>query len=570
MQITQIRLRGVTKHTDLTVDLPAVGFVLVTGPNGAGKSSIVEAPGLVVWGKTLRDTPVWNEARGYKAELRHKRSTCSASITVDGTTYTREKRGSSGTVGWEGGDEFESRREATGALDEMFGSFDSWRRANVLSSHDAATFTRATSSERMRLVEDMVGVAAFDAAARSAAEDAKLAKQEHAGATRELEQLRARASSLRSWIASTPPRPSPPSAPPPIPPALAPDPEIAGLAGDLDDLAAARAEATAALAAANSTIRLRTPDAAAAARNLDSVRAQTCPMCHQAVDDPQLEAELELAVQAASADVVRARAAVAAAEAELRDIAVSTASVRAQMEPLVAAARAAELARAEIVALHRAHSVAVARHRDACNAFDAHTASIEAWRGELEQVEDQIPAVEAKAAQALKAAAIAEHAVAVLGPKGPRVPMLAARLAAIEVATNAWLAQICANRTEQLRVGLSTTKTTSRGQQRPDVNLSVAGVEHSEGYSGCSSGERRRIDVAFMLALAQVSEAASGRGGGTLFGDEVFDALDTEGVDTCGEIMADMAKSRCVVVIAHTAAERLRPYITHEIRLGET
>jgi len=578
VQVTKIHMRGVTKHTDTSIDLPETGLVLVTGPNGAGKSSIPEACAVVGWGKTLRPSrSVWNPARGYKDSPRHRNPTCSAAITVGGVEYTRTQRGATGSVTWTGADDYESRREAKGALTEALGSFDAWRRSCVLSSKDAASFTSATSAERMRLVEEMVGVDRFDDAAKAAKDRAKAATAEQDAAAREAAQLRARATSLRSWLATTPPEPLPPVAPEAMPPDVQADPEVEDLRADLAEANEAHAQGLRELSTARQARRAwseqERQQAGAEARllaQLTSVRADVCPTCSQAVHDPELEARIAaahdeaVAAKLASATyVVLAGRAADTAKQAATSASLAVCALKSELAPALDAHQSAQLRRAELRGAHRAHALALARHSDAMSAWEGHLASMAVWEDDLEAVVARAAELDAEAAAAMKRAAVAQHAALVLGPKGPRVPMLAGRLKAIEAATNVWLEQICANRDELLRVELLTAKGT-----RPEVHLVVHGLEHDEGYAGCSGGECRRIDVAFMLALAQVSEAASGRPAGTLFGDEAFDALDPEGVATCGELLAELAKDRCIVIIAHTAAEGLRPYVDREIQIG--
>jgi hypothetical protein len=59
-------------------------------------------------------------------------------------------------------------------------------------------------------------------------------------------------------------------------------------------------------------------------------------------------------------------------------------------------------------------------------------------------------------------------------------------------------------------------------------------------------GQRRRIDVALLLALAEVSQAASGGEQGTIFADEVLDSLDaaTGSLDCDGPATSSLRRPR--------------------------
>jgi DNA repair exonuclease SbcCD ATPase subunit len=82
--------------------------------------------------------------------------------------------------------------------------------------------------------------------------------------------------------------------------------------------------------------------------------------------------------------------------------------------------------------------------------------------------------------------------------------------------------------------------------------LEVEGAGGGRGYKATSGGERRRIDIAIMLALAEVAQASDNRKVPTMWFDEVFDALDVpDGVDAVVQALEDLSRDRCVVVITH-------------------
>ena len=57
--------------------------------------------------------------------------------------------------------------------------------------------------------------------------------------------------------------------------------------------------------------------------------------------------------------------------------------------------------------------------------------------------------------------------------------------------------------------------------------------------------------MALLLALGEVAAGASGTRPGTLWCDEVFDSLDTQGCEAVSEAIQEMSRDRCVVVISH-------------------
>lgn len=138
----------------------------------------------------------------------------------------------------------------------------------------------------------------------------------------------------------------------------------------------------------------------------------------------------------------------------------------------------------------------------------------------------------------------------VFGLKGVRAHVLGDALSGLEALTNEWLRRVGKpGQTIRLREYYETDK----GKQTPALSLELIHARRTvwHKYKASSQGERRRVDVALILALAEVGRAVQGRSRGTLFFDEVFDALDRRGVEQVIEVINELAIDRCVVVISH-------------------
>ena len=114
-----------------------------------------------------------------------------------------------------------------------------------------------------------------------------------------------------------------------------------------------------------------------------------------------------------------------------------------------------------------------------------------------------------------------------------------------------------------LTLTLSGSTTQKTGNTVDAISLRVGG----RAYASCSGGERRRVDVALLLALRELAVAAHGRAG-TIWADEVFDAFDVQGVQDAAAALREMASERLVVVVTHSPdlLAALRPDV--RIRLG--
>ena len=136
----------------------------------------------------------------------------------------------------------------------------------------------------------------------------------------------------------------------------------------------------------------------------------------------------------------------------------------------------------------------------------------------------------------------------VLGLKGVRAHVLGKALSGVEAVANSWLVRIAGS---GLVLSLKPYSEKKSGGTKEAISLEVEGAGGGYGYKASSGGERRRIDVAILLALADIAGAAHGIEGGTLFFDEVFDSLDADGVERVIDALQDLAKDRAVLVISH-------------------
>lgn len=98
------------------------------------------------------------------------------------------------------------------------------------------------------------------------------------------------------------------------------------------------------------------------------------------------------------------------------------------------------------------------------------------------------------------------------------------------------------------------------------IEFSATGVGGKHGYDGASSGQRRRIDIAMALAMADNSRYGKR---GTLWLDEVFDSLDEDGIDQVVNLVSQLAQQRQVILLTHnyTALQMMRPTATQVLHL---
>jgi DNA repair exonuclease SbcCD ATPase subunit len=496
LQVNAIEVGGFMATDAARVELPERGLVVVRGANGAGKSTLAEAIATAVWGSTLRGADPWRDGvPGF------------ASVELnDGRHVTRlvDKRGKK-AVDLGDTEQFATAAAAQTALDGWYGDFTTWRRTHVLSSSDSATFTGASDGERKRLLETLLGLDRFD---RALAECRKALR--HAQG----EQAAAQSTLARAAEAEAPP-----------------DPADVADARDAQDAASREVTAcsTAAVQLGKELVGVRTT-LAHAKRHVERLRSMgECPTCGQVVTPDTL----------AQAEAVATEAEAAAAQAD-----ANLAGAVERAEAATAEAREAlTAARQRFAALQQAHASSGAWVRAQAEQTAAR-AQADAADGAIVDAEDAV----AVARYTATTLGLAEQT---LGLRGVRATVTAEALAGVQTATNRWLDVMAG---ERLRIELRGSTERKNGAQADTIDFVIVGAGGGKGYKAASGGERRRVDVAVMLALAEVAQAAFAVPSGLLIADEVFDALDGEGVDGVAEALAELARDRCVMVITHSDA----------------
>lgn len=552
MIVRKVSMAGFGSYSSeaVSVDLPDRGLVVVTGANGAGKSSIVEAVATAMWGKSLRGTALWGEAEV-------------GAVTVDSDLVSARRWHSAKgrtSLAWElvdpaelsiarlrgsetGDAEHENTTKAQARLEAVVGDFDVWRRTSVLSSADAAHFALATDSERKWLLEQVLGLDRFEQAHAACRNDLKAALTRRAGLERDVEVARAsldgaRQNSERAEEALK----------------ASPEPEDEGdLRTRQDRLAAAARDNAAILRDVRDRQGTLTREEAEATVDVRQAKAEVarfqsgnCPSCGQGTRHLHVAAERELATVEQ-----RARAALSAVEA-------AKASLRAELHELEEERDQLAQALADARAALAGHQQAADLHRAAVGAADAAMRRLEDW------TEKNGTAASALRQHADESAEL-EMCEQVLGMRGVRATMLDRALGAIQQQANAWLRRLAFPGS----IRLSSVTELKTGKVVDAISLEVEGTGGGK-YRGSSGGERRRIDVALLLGLAEVASAARGGIRGTLFADELFDALDKEGIAAASQALADLSRDRPVVVVTHNSelAEQLPAALRLHVEAG--
>lgn len=554
MQISSLKLHNFTNHKDTYLELPDSGIVLVTGENGGGKSSCIEAVAYALGGKTIRGTDPWQDGvDGYievqaRPNLHIKRSaTKSGSKKLQLLHLDKQ---------------YESTTKAKEEFAKEIGDFLVWKRTHVFSSQDADDWSTATDAERKEMLEYILGLSVFDSAYKEAIDRrATHAAQLQSAMTihREADiQYRSTKQSMDNFRAA----PAEPE------PKVIPSPDLGVARGIVfqseEKLNAKIAELSNINSAWQTELeaKVRAIHTARASLNewqkkLALARAGKCTHCEQLYSVPvqDVEAGLRAAMDndhQAQLDEAKVRESRQAAERALQEeIRQLHGSLKREQEAL---SRLQEQQR-QAQASQRDHAQWKSRQQ-ALSAYEKRLV------GQLAVAADRLDEAEETLNATKDKVAYYDAMLSILGMRGVRAQMLGEALSGIESIANTWLTRF-AKPGVQLRLRPYTER--KSGAVADLISMDIEGIGGGRGYKATSGGERRRLNIALLLALSEIAAASYGRPQGTMWMDEVFDALhDDEDMDAIIEVLSDLARDRCIVIITHSEAIARRiPKVMH-------
>lgn len=570
MRVHKISLKNAMKHDSTELLLDDTGVTVLLGTNGSGKSTLIEGVSVSCWGESLRGTPIFRRDTAGAVSTETDLGTFEHAVSAKGArklsfTLPGEAEPTKG----------DTPTKTIKMIQNIVGDHDIWRRTHVLSSADAASFSTATDAQRKALVESMLGLDKFDSALKACRAQLGTAKVQSQLKAQALEANRRHLEAERRSLAES----VEPTLVVPTAPILGSDisPERRVIVESLvADLTAKSREASASLTARSFDVKPTVPKEVSSAvfsaqadlRVAEQTKARlasgVCSVCSRPWAGE--------AVANADAELTAARQRLAAAQEALSaaEIQVSTweALRRTSIEAEADALRdiEAQLRRSdlELQGMVRDRAVWEQFSRHAADAEARHQALHAAWSAKNATALGRIHTLQVASADLADECFLLSREVdelaaceKVLGVKGVRVRILDGALAAIEILANDILVQ---RRDGALKVHLKSETALAKGGSTDAISIEVEGAGGGYGYKATSGGERRWLDIGLLLASAQVSAEAHGQKPGTLFIDEVFDALDLDACETVASILDDLGRERNLVVITHREelAEMLR------------
>jgi DNA repair exonuclease SbcCD ATPase subunit len=523
--VSKVVIEKFMNHKKTTLTFPSTGLIVITGPNGAGKSSCLEAISFCLWGKTLRGTDPWPSDDGGRILVQ----------LANGMWVERNQTKSiKGRVLFAGGRNedpisFATMTKAQETLDSKLCSFDCWSKSSIFSSADAATYSDATDMERKLLLEGIIGLDGCSNAHELCKADLKSTRPQLMSADSrvalvqskiDLANQQVRAASTRLEECS---RSAPQSAT-----LEATKAKLAKQQESMRKLERQIEHDT----NVHSEMQARVYKAQFLVKNtkasLDAATKQQCEACGQTiVTDSTKIKNLQDALAASTSELES----LLVLEQEIKGEIPYNKELRAELKVSIDKLLVDYYKLSELEAVS---SSAKAEHQAALDR--ANILLLESQEA-LKIAQEDVERVKAEIA-------LIECAEKVLGIKGVRATILSNALPGLEEVTNTWLSQ--------LNPGVSVRLTpTEKNGVIEAVPLDINGV-NGKGYKSTSGGERRRLDVALVLGLAEMASGVTIRDtNSTLFFDEVADSLDKDGLIATARIFHALATTRCVVLITH-------------------
>ena len=514
MRVKSLRVKHFMVHSDAFFEFSTTGVVLITGDNGSGKSSLIEGVCFALWNKSLRGTKPWVEGKRGSVEL----------VTDKVRVKRTEKKLEWNLVGQEPA-KWESQTHSQKALEKVVGTFDVWQRTSIFSGQDSTNFTTATDSQRKKLLETILGLEKLEKAhvlARSAFKDAKSKLAEVQAQCEKCEyQLDAKKQQLellKDFVDSAPKAPKKTL----IESAKA---TTQAILEELQDIDAKERAISNSVYALKSGFKKKVSDSSLLLEG-------KCPTCDTEFD-PSKVSEVKSSLHTEREKV---RAEVGVKEAE-------RASVLQERE---SKAKQHGKALEELNSLLAAQNAYTASRSKA----EKHIQDKEQCAKNVIQLSSMLEKLKIDLENTQKEVDKLGCVDLLLGTKGVRSYILSKTLSGIEELGNSYLSRVFSGR--EVRLSLSPYKEKKTGGVSESISLEVHGAGGGYGYHGTSGGERRRIDIALLLALAEIASNMEGSIGFMAL-DEVFDTLDQEGISSLVEIIQEISQEKSLWLISHSS-----------------
>lgn len=141
------------------------------------------------------------------------------------------------------------------------------------------------------------------------------------------------------------------------------------------------------------------------------------------------------------------------------------------------------------------------------------------------------------------------------GNQGLKSFLIEAEIPAINKRASAYAQQLLGAGAVVRLTATSKLKTKAVTKEKLSVEGAIPGCTKS--YAGASRGQKKRMDLALLLAFREIVAERQAKAFDQLFADEMFDGVDRSGVESIAELLKDIAAVCPVALVTHDS--RLKP-----------
>ena len=296
---------------------------------------------------------------------------------------------------------------------------------------------------------------------------------------------------------------------------------------------------------------------AAAETALDHARSrarqirQACDSCGQPIpkkvfDEQQVKLGAEIVKHEAALQESNAR--LSEASDQLREL-VKTAPKFVEDVQYAAALKKKSDAKNEANLAHYKHKEVAARLTSAKDRRTRANSQLSVVQSEVEQKKSELQREADKHAQLSQELDQVAFWVEGFGNQGLRSFLIEAEIPEINRRATAYAQKLLGNGATVAFDATTQLKSSAAIREKLSISASIPGC--AQNYAGASKGQKRRLDLALLLAFRDVVSNRATNTFRQFFADELFDGLDATGAAHVVELLRDISKDCPVILVTH-------------------
>ncbi len=183
------------------------------------------------------------------------------------------------------------------------------------------------------------------------------------------------------------------------------------------------------------------------------------------------------------------------------------------------------------------------------NSVNPNIASLQSINSMLDTKKQELIDTKENAKEIYKQMTIDDNLIAIFSPSGVRAHILDVITPFLNCRTNKYLSTLsCGNLTAEW----NTLNTTKSGVVKEKFQINVINKYGASNYKGLSGGEKRKVNLACVLALQDLASARAKKSFDLWIGDEIDNALDETGLELLMSVLHEKTQEKgTVLIISH-------------------